>query len=212
MYLSSILAFRKKLKIISYFQWVLHNFFMFYPKNPERPNRQSANMAHFVAFLWAFRKIYPCKIPRGGIWQLKVKLFTLHQPPLSVPSLRWHQSAALSSLLPEFKYSTVKHGGKIKLYFYIIHERLCLKNLRMSNYCWWIYFCGEQFSWNWTKMTYSWGLKFLAIIFSFIIYTENRYFVGTGIRQLDPPRTPWNLVFHEHSGSIPRNACIACET
>ena len=70
-----MLAFRKKLKIISYFQRFLHNFFTFYPKNPKRPNRQSANMAHFVAFCIGFQKNIPLQNPpggRGGIWQLKV--------------------------------------------------------------------------------------------------------------------------------------------
>ena len=39
---------------------------MFYPKNPKRPNGQSANMAHFVAFFISFQKIIPSKIPPGG--------------------------------------------------------------------------------------------------------------------------------------------------
>ena len=37
-------------------------------------------------------------------------------------------------------------------------------------------------------MMHSWGSRFVAIIFSFITHTENHYFVGTGIRGLDPPR------------------------
>ena len=49
---------------------------MFYPKNPQRPNRQTANMAHFVAFCIGFQKSIPLKNPPGGrgggIWQLKV--------------------------------------------------------------------------------------------------------------------------------------------
>ena len=57
----------KKLKIISYFQRILHNFFTFYPqKNPKRPNRQSANMAHFVAFCIGFQKNKPLQNPSGG--------------------------------------------------------------------------------------------------------------------------------------------------
>ena len=63
---SSISAFRKKLKIISYFQRFLQNFFTFYPKNPKRPNRQSANMAHFVAFCIGFQKNIPLQNPPGG--------------------------------------------------------------------------------------------------------------------------------------------------
>ena len=47
---------------------------MFYPKNPKRPNRQSANMAHFVVFCIGFQKNIPLQNPlgEGGIWQLKV--------------------------------------------------------------------------------------------------------------------------------------------
>ena len=35
-------------------------------------------------------------------------------------------------------------------------------------------------------------------IFSFIIHTENRYFVGTEIRGSDPARKPRKLVPHEN--------------
>ena len=41
-----------------------------------------------------------------------------------------------------------------------------------------------------TEITHSWGSKFVAIIFSFIPHTKNSYFMGTGIRGLDPPRKP----------------------
>ena len=41
---------------------------------------------------------------------------------------------------------------------------------------------------DWTKMTHSWGSKFMAIVFSFIIHTENYYLVGTGICGSDPPQ------------------------
>ena len=44
-------------------------------------------------------------------------------------------------------------------------------------------------------MTHSWGSKFVAIVFSFIIYTENHLFVGTGIRESDPLQ---KLVPHEN--------------
>ena len=47
---------------------------------------------------------------------------------------------------------------------------------------------------DWTKMTHSWGSKFVVIIFSFIIHTENFHFVCTGIRVSDPPRKPQKLV------------------
>ena len=51
------------------------------------------------------------------------------------------------------------------------------------------------FSWvpnsvDWTKMIHSLGSKFVAIIFSCIILSENYHFVGTGIRGTDPPRKP----------------------
>ena len=42
------------------------------------------------------------------------------------------------------------------------------------------------------------GFKFVAIIFSFIIHTQNRYFVGTRIRGQDPPWKPRKLVPHEN--------------
>ena len=38
---------------------------------------------------------------------------------------------------------------------------------------------------------------FVAIVFSFIVYTEKHLFVGTGIRGSDPPRKPRKLVPHE---------------
>ena len=38
---------------------------MFYPKNPKRPNHQSANMAHFVAFCIGFQKNIPMQNPPG---------------------------------------------------------------------------------------------------------------------------------------------------
>ena len=44
----------------------MHYFFTFYPKNPKRPNRQSANMAHFVAFCIGFQKNIPLQNPPGG--------------------------------------------------------------------------------------------------------------------------------------------------
>ena len=59
-------AFREKLKIISYVRRFLHNFFIFYPQNPKRPNRQSANMAHFVTFCIGFQKNIPLQNPPGG--------------------------------------------------------------------------------------------------------------------------------------------------
>ena len=39
---------------------------------------------------------------------------------------------------------------------------------------------------DWTKITHLWGSKFVA----FIIQTENRFFLGTRFRGLDPPRKP----------------------
>ena len=46
-------------------------------------------------------------------------------------------------------------------------------------------------------MTHSWGSKFVDIVFSFIIHTENHLFVGTGIRGSNPPRKPRKSVPHE---------------
>ena len=51
------------------------------------------------------------------------------------------------------------------------------------------------FSWvpifvDWTKITHSWGSKFVAIEFYLMIHKENWTFVGTGIRRSDPPRKP----------------------
>ena len=40
---------------------------MFYPKNPKRPNGQSANMAYFVAFFISFQKIIPSKWGGQGL-------------------------------------------------------------------------------------------------------------------------------------------------
>ena len=47
-------------------------------------------------------------------------------------------------------------------------------------------------------MTRSWGSKYVALVFSFIIHTDHRHFVGTGIRGLDPPRKPRKLESHEN--------------
>ena len=38
-------------------------------------------------------------------------------------------------------------------------------------------------------MTHVWGSKFVAIAFSYIIYTENRFFLGTRFHGLDPHST-----------------------
>ena len=48
------------------------------------------------------------------------------------------------------------------------------------------------------KIKHSWGLKFVVIVFSFIILTENRYFLGTENRGSDPPRKPRKLVPREY--------------
>ena len=42
------------------------------------------------------------------------------------------------------------------------------------------------------------GFKIRAIVFSFIIHSENHLFVGTRIRGFDPPRKPRKLVPHEN--------------
>ena len=56
------------------------------------------------------------------------------------------------------------------------------------------------FSWvppilvDWAKVTFSLDSKFVAVIFSFTIHTENNFFVGTRFRGSDPPRKPRKLV------------------
>ena len=42
------------------------------------------------------------------------------------------------------------------------------------------------------------GSKFVDIVFSLIIHTENRYFLCSGIRGSDPPRKPRKLVPHKN--------------
>ena len=43
-------------------------------------------------------------------------------------------------------------------------------------------------------MTPLWGSKFVVIVFSFMIQTENYNFVGTRNRGSDPPRKPRKLI------------------
>ena len=74
------------------------------------------------------------------------------------------------------------------------------------NYCEWIYFRGYQFLWIETL-----GSNFEAIELSFIIHTENRYFIGTGTRGWDPPQEPQKLVPHENKAIISINMiCQLC--
>ena len=61
-----IISFQEKVKNYFLFSVIFALFLTFYPKNPKRPNGQSANMAHFVAFFISFQKIIPSKIPPGG--------------------------------------------------------------------------------------------------------------------------------------------------
>ena len=62
-------------------------------------------------------------------------------------------------------------------------------------YCGLLYFRGYQFSWIEYKSNIRGVQKFVVIVFSFIIHTENHYFVGTEIRGWDPPR---KLIPHEN--------------
>ena len=55
-----------------------------------------------------------------------------------------------------------------------------------STYCGWLYFLWVPIFMDRTKITHSWGSKFLAMVFYFIIHTEYLNFVGTGIRESDP--------------------------
>ena len=66
-----------------------------------------------------------------------------------------------------------------------------------NKYMWMALFLWVPIFVDWTKMTQILGSKFVAIVFSFIIHTENYHFVGTGIRWSDPPRKPRKLVPHE---------------
>ena len=91
-------------------------------------------------------------------------------------------------------------------------------NIEQNSFSSWIpMFCllwMALFSWvpifvDWSKFTHSWGSKqkkyrgmfetqkvrrFVVMVFSFIIHTENCYFIGTEIRGSDPPRKPQKLV------------------
>ena len=61
-----IISFQEKVKNYFLFSVIFfYKFSRFTPKNPKRPNGQSANMAHFVAFFISFQKIIPSKIPPG---------------------------------------------------------------------------------------------------------------------------------------------------
>ena len=51
-----------------------------------------------------------------------------------------------------------------------------------TEYCGWLYFRGYQFLWIEQKCHIRWDQNSWQITFSFINNTENRSFVGTGIR------------------------------
>ena len=59
-----------------------------------------------------------------------------------------------------------------------------------------IFFMGTNFR-GLSKIKHSWGSKFVAIVFSFIIHIENYCLVGTEIRGSDPPQQPGKLVPHK---------------
>ena len=51
---------------------------------------------------------------------------------------------------------------------------------------------------DWTKMIHVWDSKFMAIVFSFIIHTENYYnFMGIGTPGSHPPQKPQKLIPHD---------------
>ena len=89
------------------------------------------------------------------------------------------------------------------LRFHYFSHALCQKHRSLLLGCLWNSILWlALFLWvpifvDWTKMTHSWGSKFVAIVFSLIIHTENYHFMGTGIGGSDPPRKPRKLVPHE---------------
>ena len=60
------IGFQEKVKNYFLFSVIFAYFLMFYPKNPKRPNRQSANMALNVSYIMLFQMRYVCKNPPGG--------------------------------------------------------------------------------------------------------------------------------------------------
>ena len=60
------IGFQEKVKNYFLFSAIFAYLFTFYPKNPKRPNRQSANKANFVAFCICFQKNIPLQNPPGG--------------------------------------------------------------------------------------------------------------------------------------------------
>ena len=71
------------------------------------------------------------------------------------------------------------------------------------------------FSWvpifvDWANMTHSWGSKFVAIAFSYIIHTENRFFLGTRFCGSDPHSTQCHVkcIWYEKYKHYERPSCI----
>ena len=61
------ISFQEKVKNYFLFSVIFALFLTFYPKNPKRPNGQSANMAQNVSNIMFFKINQVCKIPpRGG--------------------------------------------------------------------------------------------------------------------------------------------------
>ena len=65
-YWSSISAFRKKLKIISYFQWFLHNLSRFTPKILNAPTARVQTWLKMFLISCSLRKTRSAKFPLGG--------------------------------------------------------------------------------------------------------------------------------------------------
>ena len=65
-YWSSISAFRKRSKIISYFQWFLHNFSRFTPKILNAPTARVQTWLKMFLISCSLRKTRSAKFPLGG--------------------------------------------------------------------------------------------------------------------------------------------------
>ena len=91
-------------------------------------------------------------------------------------------------------YTWMKRGWLQHTHTIMLHH--CVQNI-IFIIIWMALFSWLPISWTNQKMTYLWDLKFLVIVFSFIMHTENYHFVGTGIRGLDPLGKPRKLVPYE---------------
>ena len=85
-------------------------------------------------------------------------------------------------------------GHGVQMVVPVVH---CYSAVRFSEVLWMALFSLVQIFMDWRKIQHSWGSKFVFRVYSFIIYTENCYSVGTGTRGWDPPQKPRKLVPHK---------------